>query len=43
MLALHDEFGFDGQFISAKTGVGMDLLDAKFRSILEKHAPEKAV
>lgn len=40
MLALHDEFGFDGQFISAKTGVGMDMLDAKFRAILEKFCPE---
>jgi len=41
MLALHEEFGFDGQFISAKTGLGMDLLDAKFKDKLEKYAPEK--
>ena len=43
MLALHDEFGFDGQFMSAKTGVGIDMLDAKFRGLLEKFAPEKRV
>lgn len=40
MLSLHDEFGFDSQFMSAKTGVGIDMLDAKFRAILEKYYPE---
>ncbi len=41
MLALHEEFGFDGQFISAKTGLGMDLLDSKFMDKLEKYVPAK--
>jgi len=39
MLTLHDEFGFHGQFISAKTGVGMDMLDAKFIDTLERYVP----
>jgi Ras-related protein Rab-21 len=38
MLGLHEDFGFDGQFISAKTGLGIDLLDSKFRDKLEKYA-----
>ena len=38
MLSLHEEYGFEGQFISAKTGLGMDLLDSKFTEKLEKYA-----
>ena len=43
MLALHEEFGFDGQFISAKTGVGIDLLDCKFKKKLAKFAPQPRI
>ena len=38
MLSLHEEYGFEGQFISAKTGLGIDLLDSKFTEKLEKYA-----
>jgi Ras-related protein Rab-21 len=38
MLTLHEEYGFEGQFISAKTGLGIDLLDSRFTEKLEKYA-----
>ncbi len=39
MLFLHEKYGMQGTFLSARTGVGIDRLDSLFMEILERFVP----